>query len=97
MGLRVLTSPTRDTGKGRALAQCLHQSDVVLLTGKADAESAVIAGMAYALERPVVLMCGVNELTSSNIAAVADSIIHDSTELQDELWAALRKAGKNRL
>ena len=89
MGMRVLTIGDSGEDRMEIIIACIRESDAVLITGKPDTEMAVVAGAAYALERPVIYLCSADDLTSPNVTAAASKIIFDSSEVLAELQATL--------
>ena len=87
MGMRVLTIGDSGEDRMEIIIACIRESDAVLITGKPDTEMAVVAGAAYALERPVIYLCSADDLTSPNVTAAASKIIFDSSEVLAELQA----------
>lgn len=73
-----------------AIIRCITDSDAVIITGPADPDMAVVAGMASALGRRIVHLYAPGELTSANLAAVVDELVQVSEDAPADLWGVLK-------
>ncbi|WP_165072800.1 hypothetical protein [Desulfovibrio sp. ZJ200] len=90
MGLEVLTLGESRRDRMESILACIRVADAVLISGRPDTESAVAVGAAAALERPVLHLCGSDDLSSVNVAAAVSTFVYAADDVVAKLQTVLQ-------